>query len=103
VHRLEHVVRDARADHLQQHRRRHRHPERQHRLVGLLDGVAVLERVHQHARHPRQDAVDDEAGRVATSTPRLRSFFGDVPRRRERLVGRRRRADDLDERHHATG
>ena len=39
-------------------------PRREDRLVGLVDRVAVFEGVHQHGRHPRQHAVDHEAGCV---------------------------------------
>ena len=61
MHRLEHVVRDARADHLQQHGRGHRQAEPEDGLVGLLHRVAVLERVQYDAHHAGEDAVDDEA------------------------------------------
>ena len=87
VQRLEHVVRDARADHLQQHGRRHRQAEPQDRLVGLVDRVAVLERVHQHARHPRQHAVDDERrARPRRARRACAASLADVPGGRERRV-----------------
>ena len=98
VHRLEHVVRDARADELQQDGRRHRHPELDDRLVRLLDAVAVLERVHEDARHSRQHAVDDEARRVLRHDTALAQLPAHVPRRRDRLVRRVVVPDDLDER-----
>ena len=79
VQRLEDVVGHARPDQLQQHRGRHRQAEPQNRLVRLGHRVPVLERLHEHARHPRQHAVDDEGGSVATSTPRLRSALVTAP------------------------
>ena len=51
VERVAHVVRDLRADELEEHRRRHRQAEPQDRLVGLLDRVAVVERL-RHDRRP---------------------------------------------------
>ena len=68
------VVRDPGADDLEQHGRRHRQPEPEHRLVGLLDRVAVLEGVHQHRALSAEQAVDDERRRVADENARLRSF-----------------------------
>ena len=65
VQRLEHVVGDPRADHRRSTDGAIGSPSREHRLVRLLDGVAVLERLHQDARHAREHPVDDEAGRVA--------------------------------------
>ena len=89
VHRLEHVVRDARADHLQQHRRRHRQAEPEHRLVGLLEGVAVLERLASARGVMRVSTrLTTKPGASATSTPRLRSFVG-RPRPRSRASRRR--------------
>ena len=97
---LEHVVRDARTDHLQEHRRRHRQAEGEHRFVRLLDGVAVLERVHQHSRHAREDAVHDEGRCVLDEYAALLQPLDDVPRGCDLLVGRVGRAHDLDERQH---
>ena len=81
-------------------RRRHRHPQPEHRLVRLLDRVAVLERVHQHARHAGQHAVDDESGRVRDEDAALARAS---PRRPRRSRASRRRSRgvriDLDERH----
>ena len=99
VHPFEHVVGDARADHLQQHRRRHRHPERHHRLVHLVDRRAVLDGVHDHARHPRQHAVDDEARRVVDEDRSLAQLLADVPHRRERHVVRLGRPHHFEQRH----
>ena len=71
MQRVQHVVRDARADHLQEHGRRHRQAEPHDRRVGLLDGVAVLERADDDAGHPRQQPVDDERRRVLDEDGRL--------------------------------
>ena len=99
VERLEDVVGDARPDQLQQHRGRHRHAEPQDRLVGLFDRVAVLERLHQHARHPREDAVDDEGGGVADEYAALAQRLGHRAGRGERHVVGRVGSHQLDQRH----
>ena len=78
VHPFEHVIRDARADHLQQDRRRHRHAERHDRLVDLLDGSAVLDCVHDHARHAGQHAVDDEARSVVDEDRSLAQLLAEA-------------------------
>ena len=103
VHRLEHVVRDARPDHREQDRRSHGHPEPEDRLVGLLDGVAVLERVHEGAGQPRQDAVDDEAGLVADDHHALPEACPDLVCGGKRRVVRLGGADELEERHQRDG
>jgi len=52
VQRLEHVERDARADQLQQHGRRHRQAEPEDRLVGLFDRITALERREDDREEP---------------------------------------------------
>jgi hypothetical protein len=99
VHRLEHVVRDARPDHREEDGRCHRHAERQHRFVDLVGRRVVLDRVHQHARHPREHAVDDESRRVRYEHRSLAQLRRDLERGRERDVVGLVRPDDLDERH----
>ena len=103
VHRLEHVVRDARADHREQDRRRHRHSERHHRLVDVLGGGAVLDRIHDHSRHPGEHAVDDEPGRVGDEHRPFAQLRPDVERGRERLVVCLLRTHDLEQRHQRDG
>ena len=85
-------------DHLEEDGRRHRHPESEYRFVGLVDGVAVLERVHQHCSSVRlRIRFTTNAGASRTSTPRLRELPGHVPRGCEGDVVGQRRAHELDE------
>ena len=100
VQGLEHVIGDTRADHLKQHRGRHRHSHRHHRLVDVFHGGSVFERVHEHACHSRQDAIDDEAGRIRHEHGAFAQFRRDVERGCERRVVRFLRAHDLDQWHH---
>ena len=100
VQRVEDVVRDPRADHREQRRRRHRNTDPQRRLVGLLERVAVLERLHENARLAREQAVDDERGSVLDEHATLAELRRHVPRGGERRVVGRRRANDLDEGEH---
>ena len=100
MQRVEHVVRDPRADHREQRRGRHREPEPERRRVGLLEGVAVLERLHEHGRLAGQEPVDDEGGRVLDEDAALAELLRHVPGGRERHVVGRRRAHELDEREH---
>ena len=65
VQRVAHVVRDLRPDELEQDRRRHRQAEPEDRLVGLLDRVAVVERLGHDGALAAEQAVDDERRRVA--------------------------------------
>ena len=100
---VEDVVRDPRADHREERRRRHRQPEPERRRVGLLEGVAVLERLHQHARLAGEQPVDDEGGRVLDEDAALAELLRHVPGGRERDVVGGRRAHELDEREHRDG
>ena len=81
VERLEHVVRDARADHREQRGGRHRDAELERGRVGLLEGRAALERLHQHGGLPGQHPVDDERGRVVDEHAALAELAGRRPRR----------------------
>ena len=83
--------------------RRHRQAEPHDRRVGLLDGIAVLERADDDARHPRQQPVDDERRRVLDEHRRLAQAARGLVRRRDGFVSRVRRADELDERHERDG
>ena len=100
VERVQDVVRDAGTDHLQEDGRRHRQPETEYRFVGLVDGVPVLERVHQHGRRPAEDPVHDERRRIADEHAALAELPGHVPGGCESDVVGQRRAHELDEREH---
>ena len=63
----------------------------------------MLERVHDHARHPRQHAVDDKAWRIVDEDRPLAQLFGDVPDGREGNVIRLRGAHDLEQWHQCDG
>ena len=99
VHPFQHVVGDARADHLQKYGRSHRHPERHDCLVHLVDRCAVLDGVHDHARHPGQHAVDDEAGGIVDEDRPLPQLLADVPHRCERDIVRLGRPHHFEQRH----
>ena len=99
LERLAHVGRDLLADHLQQHRRRHRQAEHEDARVRLLDRVASLDRLEDDEHHARQQPVDDEAGSVVDEHRTLAELVRDGPGSRQRGVVGLGRADDLDERH----
>ena len=80
----EHVVRDTRADHREQRGGGHRDPEPERGLVGLLERVAALERLHQHRGLAGQHPVDDEGRRVLHEHAALAELPRHVPGRRER-------------------
>ena len=103
VQGLEDVVGDSRADHLQQDGRRHREPEHEDRLVRFFDAVPVLERIEDDTHLAREDAVDDEAGRVPDEDRALAQLFGEGPGRRESRVVRVGGADELHERQDRDG
>ena len=90
---------DLLADHLQQHRGRHRQAEHEHARVRLLDRVASLDRLEDDEHHARQQPVDDEAGSVVDEHRALASVVRDGPGSRECGVVGLGRADELDERH----
>ena len=100
MERVQDVIGDAGTDHLQEHGRRHRQAETEHRLVGLVDGVPVLQRVHQHRGRPAEDAVDDEGRRIADEHAALTELGGHIPGGCESDVVGQRRAYELDEREH---
>ena len=101
VQRVAHVVRDLRADELEQHGRRHRQAHPQHRLVRLLDGVAVIERLHDHRALPRRGGGSRRRpARRARARRVLRSFFVTAQTVASDASSVVRRARELDEREH---
>ena len=92
-----------RPDHLQEHRGSHRQAEAQNRLVGLLHGVAALERAQHGRQQACEDAVDDEAGGVTDEHRALAKLRGDVERCRDGCVIGALAADDLDQRQQSDG
>ena len=59
----------------------------------------MLDGVHDHPRHAREHAVDDEARRVVDEDRPLAQFLADVPDGRERRVVRLGGPHDLEQRH----
>jgi hypothetical protein len=100
VHSLQDVIRDARPDHLQEDRRRHRHAERHDGLVDLLDRRAMLDRIHDRACHPRQHSIDDEPRVVAHKDRALAELLSDRPQGCQRLFRRLVAAHHLQQRHY---
>ena len=83
MQRLEHVIRDARAHHGKEDGGRYRHPQRHDGFVHVVDGSPVLDRIHDHARHARQDAIDDEAGCVGDEDGTFAQLRTDLERGRQ--------------------
>ena len=86
VQLVPHVVRDLRADQLEEDGRRHRQAHPQDGLVGLLDRVAVVERLRDHRALAAEQPVDDERGRVLDEDAGLAELLRDRPGGRERRV-----------------
>ena len=99
VHRLEHVVRDARADELEQHRRRHRHPEPQ-RASSVSSTVLPCSSASISTLVMRVSTRLTTKPGASARRRRACAASADVPRGRERLVRRLVVPDDLDERQH---
>ena len=84
MQRVPNVVRDLRADQLEEDGRRHRQAHPEHGLVRLLDGVAVVERLRHDGALAAEEPVDDERGRVVDEDACLAQLLRDRPGGRER-------------------
>jgi hypothetical protein len=86
VEGLQNVVGDARADHLQEHGRRHREAQRQDRLVRFVRRRSALEGVEHDRHQAREHPVDHERRRVRYRHGPLAQALGEGPGRGEGLV-----------------
>src|SRR5207244_8817755 len=100
VQRLARVDMDIRADEIEQRTRTHR-PSRavpQPRVEIFRRHAGLIEDAYAVVEQRDEDAVDDEAGRVAAADRRLAETGAELERRLEDGVARPFRAHDLDER-----